>query len=144
MSKKEETLYILDTSAILSFIEDEKGADRVEEILNKRNFIIPFIVYLETYYISLREKGLEIGEKRYAMLKKLGGEYIDYVPEPVLLKAGLFKSKYNVSLADSIIAAFASIRKAILVHKDPEYEILEKIIKEERLPYKKPQSTQNK
>ncbi|ODS34441.1 MAG: hypothetical protein SCARUB_00452 [Candidatus Scalindua rubra] len=71
------------------------------------------------------------------MLKKLSGEYIDYLPEPVLLKAGLFKSKYNISLADSIIAAFASVRKAVLVHKDPEYENLAKIIKEERLPYKK-------
>ncbi len=134
-------MYLLDTSAILSFLEDEKGADRVEEILKEGNFIIPFVVYLEIYYISVREKGVEIGERRYAMLKKLGGEYIDFVPEPVLLKAGLYKSKYNVSLADSIIAAFASARDATLVHKDPEYENLEKIIKEERLPYKKTRQT---
>ena len=135
MSRK--TLYLLDTSAILSFLEDEKGAERVEEILTEGNFIIPFVVYLEVYYISVREKGEEIGERRYAMLKKLGGEYIDCVTETVLLKAGLYKSKYSISLADSIIAAFASAKDATLVHKDPEYESLEKIIKEERLPYKK-------
>lgn len=130
-------MYLLDTSSVLSFLEDEKGSDRVEKLLNSTNVIIPFIVYLEIFYITVREKGEEIGQKRYAMLKRLDVEYIDYMSEPVLLKAGLFKSRFKISLADSIIAAFAFMRNAVLVHKDPEYEFLNGIIKQERLPYKK-------
>lgn len=137
MIYKRKKTYLLDTSAILSFLEDERGASRVEEILKNHNAIIPFVVFLEIFYISFREKGEEIAEKRYAMLKRLNMEYISYLPEPVLLKAGLFKSKFNISLADSIIAAFAVVREAILVHKDPEFELLKGIIKEEQLPYKK-------
>lgn len=137
MSKKVKTMYLLDTSSVLSFLEDEKGSDRVEKLLNSTNVIIPFIVYLEIFYITVREKGEEIGQKRYAMLKRLDVEYIDYMSEPVLLKAGLFKSRFKISLADSIIAAFAFMRNAVLVHKDPEYEFLNGIIKQERLPYKK-------
>jgi hypothetical protein len=70
------------------------------------------------------------------MLKRLDVEYISHLPEPVLLKAGLFKSRFNISFADFIIAAFAVVREAILVHKDPEFEFLKGGIKEERLPYK--------
>lgn len=136
MSKKEKILYLLDTSAILTLLEDEKGAARVEGLLSSEHVVIPFIVYLEVFYISIRERGEEIAEKRYAALKRLNVEYIDHITEPVLLKAGLFKGTYKISLADSIIAAFAVSKGAVLVHKDPEYEVLDKIIKEERLPYK--------
>ncbi len=130
-------LFLLDTSAILSFLEDESGANRVETILKKHNAVIPFVVYLEVFYITCRENGEEVAEKRYVMLKKLDVEYIDCLPEPVLLKAGQFKSRFKLSLADSIIAAFACVRKAILVHKDPDFELLNGIVEEEKLPYKK-------
>lgn len=137
MTKKWKHLYLPDTSAILTLLEDEKGSGRVENILLKERVVIPFVVLLEVFYISLGEKGEEIAEKRYAMLKRLDVEYIDHLPEPVLLKAGLFKSRYNISLADSIIAAFAFSKDAVLVHKDPEYEYLKEIIQQERLPYKR-------
>ena len=44
--------------------------------------------------------------------------------------AGYFKAKYKVSLAYAIIAAFTKKEEAILVHKDPEYEMLKREIKQ--------------
>ena len=41
--------WLLDTSALLSFIEDEAGADRVEEALRQPTTLVPWPVLLETH-----------------------------------------------------------------------------------------------
>jgi predicted nucleic acid-binding protein len=56
--------------------------------------------------------------------------------EPVLLTAARIKANFHVSLADAMIAAYTFQRKAMLVHKDPEFESLAEEIDLEALPYK--------
>jgi len=117
-------------------MEEEEGVDKVEHILQTGEILIPFVVLLELYYISYREKGEEIANKRYALVKSLDAEFIWEIDEPILLTAGRFKAQYHLSLADAIIAAVAKIKKATLVHKDPEYEALKDEVNQEILPYK--------
>ena len=131
-----KSLFLLDTSAWLTYMEEEEGVDKVEHILQTGEILIPFIVLLELYYISYREKGEEIANKRYALVKSLDAEFIWEIDEPILLTAGRFKAQYHLSLADAIIAAVAKIKKATLVHKDPEYEALKDEVNQEILPYK--------
>jgi len=128
--------YLLDTSAILAFLEDEAGAERVETILRQGQAILPFPVLLEAYYITLQEQPLAEADRRYALLKELPVSLLWAVDEPTLLTAGRFKATYHLSLADALIAAFAVRQKAILVHKDPEYEVLGDMVPQEKLPYK--------
>lgn len=125
--------YLLDTSALFAFIEDEDGADRVEEILRSKKVILPFVVLMEIYYVSLQEQGEEAALQRYAQVKNLNAEGIDTVPESVLLRAGRFKAMHRVSFADALIASFAGERGAVLVHKDPEYLALKEEILQEPL-----------
>jgi PIN domain nuclease of toxin-antitoxin system len=66
-----EKLYLLDTSALLTLIQDEAGADRVEEILRREKTVIPWVVLLEVYYISLQEENEQIADQRLAMLKQV-------------------------------------------------------------------------
>ena len=129
--------YLLDTSALFTLIENEKGADEVEHILRQKRIILPFIVLLEVYYISWREKGKEIADRRYAMLKSLNAEFISSLDEPTLITAGRLKAKYSLSLADAIIAACAITNDAVLLHKDKEYEVLGNQLKQHVLPYEK-------
>ena len=129
-------LYVLDTSAILTLMEDEPGADQVEKILRTNKIILPAVVLLEVYYVSIKHRTVEIAQRRYAMLKSLPIEHLSELSEPVLLKAGELKANYRLSLADGIIAAYASIYDAALVHKDPEYEAL-KMVRQIILPYKR-------
>jgi len=131
-----KSLFLLDTSAWLTYMEEEEGVDKVEHILQTGEILIPFVVLLELYYISYREKGEEIANKRYALVKSLDAEFIWEIDEPILLTAGRFKAQYHLSLADAIIAAVAKIKKATLVHKDPEYEALKDEVNQEILPYK--------
>lgn len=129
--------FVLDTSALMSLIEDEKGADRVEQVLRKEQVWIPWIVLLETVYITRQEQGEEEANRRYALIKQLPVTVIWEVDEPILLTAARFKANFHVSLADAVIAACAFSKKAVLLHKDPEFEALNGQVRLEGLEYKK-------
>jgi predicted nucleic acid-binding protein len=128
--------YLLDTSAIMALMEDELGADRVEQMLRQSDVIIPFPVLLETYYVSLQEQSEAVADERYALLRHLSVKEIWSVDEPTLLTAARLKARFRVSFADALIAAFALRSDAILVHKDPEFEVLADHVRQELLPYK--------
>jgi predicted nucleic acid-binding protein len=127
--------FLLDTSAILTFIEDEEGADRVEEVLRAGNFYLPFVALLETHYITLQEKGQAEADARYALLKQLSGTILWEMDEPTLLRAARFKAYHRLSLADAMIAAWAAQTGSVLLHKDPEYDALGQEVAVERLSY---------
>jgi uncharacterized protein len=126
--------YVLDTSALFSLIEDEAGKDRVASILQKEEFILPFITLLEMHYITQHAQGLPEADRRYAVLMQ--SNVLWSFDEPTLLTAARLKAENHISLADSMIAAVAIQKQAVLVHKDPEYECLENQLEMEALPYK--------
>jgi predicted nucleic acid-binding protein len=129
--------FVLDTSALMTFIEQEDGAERVRDILLHQAIIIPWLSLLETVYISQRELGEEEALTRYALLKQLNAKIIWEADEALLLNAARIKSTHRLSLADAVIAAIAFQNKATLLHKDPEYEPLQDVVEMEILPYKK-------
>lgn len=136
MKEAASPVYLLDTSAIVALLEDEAGADRVQQILRNQSVILPFLVSLEVYYTTVQARGEQAGNVRYAMLKALKVSHLNEVSESVLLTAGRFKAQHPISLADALIAAFARQYGAVLVHKDPEYEPLAEEVRLEALPYK--------
>lgn len=128
--------WLLDTSALLSFIEDETGADRVEQALKQPTTLVPWPVLLETHYISLQEEGQAEADRRIALIKQLKVGILWGMDESTLLTASKLKAEHRVSLADAIIAAFAIRRGAVLMHKDPEFDALTGLLPMEALPYK--------
>ena len=129
-------LYLLDTSALLTFIEDEPGSDRVEEVLKDAAILLPWPVLMEIYYITLQEKGRAEADRRYALLRQLRAEILWAMDEPILLTAARLKAEHHVSLADAVVAAFAIRNNAVLIHKDPEFDALAGLLPMEALPYK--------
>lgn len=134
--KTRPSVYLLDTSALLSFIEDEEGADRVEQALKQKETLVPWPVLLETYYITLQEEGQSEADQRFALIKQLKVNILYDMDEATLLTAARLKALHRISLADAIIAAFAIRNDAILMHKDPEFEALSGSLTMEALPYK--------
>lgn len=131
-----DSVYLLDTSALLTFIEDEDGSGRVEEVLRRVGTLLPWPVLMETYYISLREEGRAEADRRYALIRHLEAEILWDMNEQLLLIAARLKAEHHVSLADAIVAAYAIQHKAVLIHKDPEFEALAGLLPMEALPYK--------
>ena len=128
--------YLLDTSALITLIEKEPGMEQVRALLGKRTILLPFVTLMETYYITLQEQGQAIADKRYYLIKKLPVTILWQVNENTLRLAARFKAAYWISFADALIAGFTAAQNAILVHKDPEYEVLKDEIQLEPLPYK--------
>jgi ribonuclease VapC len=128
--------YLLDTSALFSYIEDEPGADTVEIALMEKTTIIPWTVLMEVYYITLQEDGIAEADRRIALMKELNLRILWNMNESNLLTAARLKAEHKTSFADAIIAAFAIRNNCILMHRDPEYETLRGLVLMEVLPYK--------
>ena len=120
----------------MSYIEDEAGADRVEQALKQPTTIVPWPVLLETHYVTLQLRGQAEADRRIALIKQLNVKILWDMDESTLLTASRLKAEHRVSLADAIIAAFAIRRGAVLMHKDPEFDALTGLLPLEALPYK--------
>jgi len=128
--------FLLDSSAVFSLLEDEAGADRVEDLLRTEKAYLPWVALLEVHYVSRQERGEDVANGRLALLKTLPAEIIWHHDEQALLLASRFKANNRLSLADALIAGLASQLSAVLVHKDPEFEALNGAVDLEALPYK--------
>jgi ribonuclease VapC len=131
------TLFVLDASALLTLIEEEKGADRVETILRKESFVLPWVALLEVHYVTALERDDEEADRRLALLTQAGGTVAWDVDQRILLAASSFKARHRLSLADALTAAYAAGLNGTLVHKDPELQALRGEIELETLPFKK-------
>lgn len=134
--------YLLDTSAIFCLKDDEEGAPRVEKILEEaRNgdcqAYLSFMSLMEYLYITLIRYGEDLARKAYLELTLLPLKTIES-NEELRLAAAELKANHNLSVADAWIAATAKVEKAILVHKDPEFEAISRSVKCLALPYKSP------
>ena len=140
MKKDSREVYVLDTSAILTYIEDEEGSNFIESLLIKAesdeiDVYLSFITLTEVFYITLQEKDEKEAIRRIDLIKSLKVK-IDESTEDINLRAGRLKAKNNISLADAYISALSQTVGGVLVHKDPEFESELPALKEHRLPYK--------
>lgn len=132
--------YVLDTSAWLALIEDELGAEVVQDVLEKAQagevlVLVSFMSFMEVYYITLQEKGQSEAQARVQLMSGLPVIRVEST-EDLAKVAGLIKADHRLSVADAWIAALAKDRDAILVHKDPEFEQIESQVRVLKLPYK--------
>ena len=132
--------YVLDTSAWLTLIEDEPGADLVQEILEKAKtgeviILASFMSFMEVYYITLHERDQKEAQARVDLMAALPVSRMEST-ERLAIVAGEMKANHRFSAADAWIAALAKERNATLVHKDPDFEQVEATIRVVKLPYK--------
>ena len=128
--------FLLDTSALLTLLEDEAGADRVEHVLKQAPTLICAVSLIEVRYITLPEQTEAEADVRHALLKRSGVTILWELDELIVLKAAGLKAAHSISMADAVIAASAHRHGAVLLHKDPEFDALPDSIKQEHLPYK--------
>lgn len=113
--------YILDTSAIIAYLANERGATTVES--NIKNSALPFIVLSELYYIIWQKKGEAEADRIYGLVKSWHLPML-LPDERIILLAGKIKARFKLGIADSYITAFALDRNLTLVAKDRDYNVL--------------------
>jgi ribonuclease VapC len=134
--------YTLDTSALVTYLGDEAGADQVERILAVSGQGGPeacasFMTYMEILYAVWRRLGERAGKAAYLRVKALSLKRVD-ASEELLLAAGRIKATHDLSVADAWIAATALTTGSTLVHKDPEFRTLAGELPLLELPLKSP------
>ena len=132
--------YVLDTSALLAYIENEDGVRDIERVLmetldGQHTLYVSVVSCIEVFYISLQEQGQTVATERLQLLKNLPLVH-EPLQENVVAIVGKIKASYLMSFADCCIAGLAKQKHAILIHKDPDFEQLEHEISQHKLPYK--------
>lgn len=116
-------VYVLDACALLAFINNEQGADRVEDILRKA-FSGTVEIYMnkvnvyEVYYGIYRVEGQAKADETYRLIQKQPISIVDTFSDDVFAEAARLKSKYKMSLADSIALGEAAVRDAVVMSSD--------------------------
>ena len=124
---------VLDSFALLSFLRDEPGGEKVAALLEKaaqreQPLHMTEVNYAETQYIIRRKDG-------EAAWRVVAGELaalpIEFHPADRRLAdlAADFKTRFKLSLADAFAAALAKIRNAELITGDQEFKGIESEIK---------------
>jgi len=117
--------------ALIAFLNDEKGADKVEELLGESvsasvSIFLHEINLLEIYYGVFRHGGESLAEETHARISILPLKVVKGLRKNVFKEAGRLKATYRISLADSIVLADAKSRQIPLVTCDHhEFDIIE-------------------
>ena len=126
--------FVLDTSAVLAFRNDEHGADRVQALLEQAGrgqceLLASFMTRMELLYGIRREEGDAAARDALRLLDSLPISWISCAPE-ILEIAARIKSAGRISVGDSWIGATAVVHEATLVHRDPEFTAIEDLRQE--------------
>ena len=92
--------------------------------VTKERFVSSIVLH-EIYKLTLRKEGRETAKLRTALLEQ---DYRVVDVNAIIAKASAeLSSKYNMSMADSIIAATALSLKATCISDDPHFKAVKEI-----------------
>jgi len=129
---------ILDSYAVLVFLQGEAGVERVQEILDaaqtgETQAYLPLVNLGEIVYIIERKLGLEEAQSALSAIKQLPLTIFP-VDEENVLAAAHIKAQYPVSYADAFVVAAAQNLEAVILTGDPEFDVVKGFVEVENLP----------
>jgi predicted nucleic acid-binding protein len=129
MPKKAKAI-VLDSWAVIAYLEDEDAAEKVADIVaDAHEARIPLLMTVvnagEVWYIVARQTFAADADASIKQLRDLGIQFVD-ADWSLAKDAGYFKSKNKMSLADAFAAALAKQRRANLATGDLEFKQIEK------------------
>ena len=124
--------YLLDSFALLAYLNDEPGGERVHEILalaktHQCRIIMSLMNMGEVLYITERTRGLPAAQAVQALVESLPLELLD-ASRDLILDAAHIKAHHALSYADAFAVASAVREDACILTGDPEYQTVEEII----------------
>ena len=118
--------YVLDSYALLAYLEAESGSKRVKDLLEAAangvcRLYMSIVNLGEVIYILERERGLPQAQESLAMIDDLPIEIID-ADRSLTLAAAHLKAVISIAYADCFAAALSQFKNAVLVTGDPEFK----------------------
>jgi predicted nucleic acid-binding protein len=133
--------HLLDTSALLAHYLAEPGAERVQALFEDDAVVAgASILSLYEFELRLHQLGVDITSRAAELdrYRALLSEVVD-VNEAVRSEAIRLRTNATTQVAamDVLIAATASLKNAMLVHRDPHFAAIPgSLLKQEILPAK--------
>jgi len=136
--KTEPGRYVLDSFAVLAYLEDETGAGRVSAVLesarqNRASVWMSIVNYGEVVYITEREQGLFAAQRAIAAMDQLPMSVVD-ADRKLTLSAARVKAHHGISYADAFAIALAQAKQAAVLTGDPEFRKVETLVAIDWLP----------
>lgn len=124
--------FILDTFALLAYLQDEPTASRIEKLLEnarqgKCRLYLSIINLGEILYITERRGGVAKVQDALALLRQLPVEVLP-ADEQTIFAAAHIKANYTVSYADSFAIVVAQTVGGTLITGDPEFRAVKDIV----------------
>jgi predicted nucleic acid-binding protein len=124
--------YVLDSFAVLAYLQKEPGSARVAEVLGRARrrqaeVYLSVINLGETAYTIERAHGLTAAKSALAALDQLPILLVP-VDRPLALAAAHLKANYAIAYADAFAAALALQQNATVLIGDPEFLALERVL----------------
>lgn len=124
---------VFDTSALLAFLEDGAGADKVEELLwnatTKQQPITMSVASWGLLYKQILHKyGERLANEKFGQLQNLPLKLVQ-VDSSIAQKGALLSEKHKLSYLDSLAAATAQLNKAVLVTANGAFRALDAELK---------------
>jgi predicted nucleic acid-binding protein len=124
--------FVLDSYAVLAFLEDAKGGKRVGKLLQEAlagrcQLFMSTVNLGEVLYITERERGLPKAQEVLARIDELPIRVIDADREHTLVAAHI-KARCPIAYADCFAVALAKLEGASIVTGDPEFKQLASIV----------------
>ena len=109
--------YVLDTWALMAYFEDEPAGAAVEALIaGAHESGVPLLMSVanvaEVWYTFARKATAAEADQALTELRELGIEFWDVTLE-LALRAGKFKAKHRMSLADCFAAALAAAQSKL-------------------------------
>ena len=125
-------VYLLDSFALIAYLNNEPGRLRVETILEqaeKRQCrILMCVINLgEVLYSVERRRGFAAAQKTLMLSQSLPIKVLE-VNNDLVLEAAHIKASHPLSYADAFAVATAIHQKAIVLTGDPEFESVEMLV----------------
>lgn len=123
-----QAAYVLDSFALLAYLEGEAGMARVRSVLQgakaqHHTVYLSLINLGEALYITERERGLVQARRTLAAVDQLPIEVVG-VSRATVLAAAHIKACFPISYADAFAAVTAQDHGAVVMTGDPEFEAL--------------------
>ena len=136
----EPACFVLDSFALLAFLEGEAGLARVKAVLKDAEkghcqVYLSWINLGEVLYITEREQGQRRACETLAHIQSLPIQMLEVTPLAVL-EAAHIKATHRLSCADAFAVVAARTQGAIALTGDLEFKTVESIINIEWLPQK--------
>lgn len=120
--------FILDSYAMLAYFRNEKGGEKVEQLLNeavadKHELYMTCINAGEVYYMAYRKDGIDKADIVWKALQQFPIHITD-VDMAFTFKAAKLKAGNKLSYADAFAAVLTIAKKATLITGDREFDSL--------------------